>query len=76
MSNLVSVNFHEKVTRKELVAALDRILNVYSCPACGLNGYYNGILFRVNPADVLRDAAGGITDGVTHIETVSVHQQG
>ena len=48
------VTFHPKVTRDQIIQALDEILKLNGCPACGLNG--KDFTFGVRPDDFLLDA--------------------
>ena len=43
------VTFHPKVTRDQIVSALDEILKLNGCTACGLNG--KDFTFGVRPPD-------------------------
>ena len=44
----VKVTFTHQVTKQQLIESLDRILNFYGCPGCGLNGW-GGIYLLGDP---------------------------
>jgi hypothetical protein len=55
------LNFHPKVTRDQIVLALDEILKLNGCTGCGLNG--RDFTFGVRPVDdFLFDARRMFTD--------------
>ncbi len=49
----IKVTFTHQVTKDELIASLERILNIYGCPNCGLNGW-DGIFFLGDPDPAIR----------------------
>lgn len=70
-SSMLSVTFHQKVTRDQLIAALDRILKQSGCPNCGLNGF-GGLILKGDPIERFRTEIGGIKEGVLHVGEVQL----
>lgn len=69
-TSLLSVSFHQKVTRDQLVATLDRILKQSGCPACGLNGF-GGVIFKGDPIDRFRSEIGGVKEGILDVREIT-----
>ncbi len=73
-SNGIKVTFTPKVTRDELIASLDQILNQYGCPACGLNGM-DQITLASDPDPLITNVKGVLLNdrfkSVINVETIT-----
>lgn len=71
----IKLTFSHRVTRDELVLSLDRILKIYGCPNCGLNGW-GGIFVQGDPVDpaILQLKEGLISEKINTVINVQHFQ--
>ena len=67
----IAVSFKRDVTRDQLIATLDSILNKYGCRTCGLNGY-PGVTFIGDPSPEFNSLRESLVANVAHTGVANV----